>query len=179
VAQVGGTRSMDQSRRAKAVDPRGGIRTQVSVFILQAPARQRYYRPCPDAAQKAQNHPAASGESMFDRIRHRSVCAIALVACAWIATPASVFAGAQAPDARQLGVAESLLTYCSKVDPPTADAYRTRIKQLVQGTSEETLVKVRNSDEYRQARASLEDFVSNVNERNAKRMCTNGLKTHH
>jgi len=116
---------------------------------------------------------------MFDRIRHRSVCAIALVACAWIATPASVFAGAQAPDARQLGVAESLLTYCSKVDPPTADAYRARIKQLVQGTSEETLVKVRNSDEYRQARASLEDFVSNVNERNAKRMCTNGLKTHH
>jgi hypothetical protein len=163
----------------KAVNPRGGIRTQVSVFTLQAAARQRYYRPCPDAAQKAQNHPAASGESMFDRIRHGSVRAIALLACAWIAAPASVFAGAPAPDARQLGVTESLLTYCSRVDPPTAGAYRARIKQLVQGTSEETLVNVRNSDEYRQARASLDDFVSNVNERNAKRMCTNGLKTHH
>jgi hypothetical protein len=105
--------------------------------------------------------------------------AIALLACAWIAAPASVFAAAPAPDARQLGVTESLLTYCSKVDPPTASAYRAKIKQLVQGTSEETLVKVRNSDEYRKARASLDDFVSNVNERNAKRMCTNGLKTHH
>jgi hypothetical protein len=116
---------------------------------------------------------------MSDRIRYGAVRAIALLACAWTAAPASVFAGAPAPDARQLGVTESLLTYCSKVDPPSAGAYRAKIKQLVQGTSEETLVKVRNSDEYRQARASLDDFVSNVNERNAKRMCTNGLKTHH
>ena len=114
---------------------------------------------------------------MFDRLRHGSVCAIALLACAWIAAPA--FAGAPPPDARQLGVTESLLTYCSEVDPPIAGAYRAKIKQLVQGTSEETLVKVRNSDEYQKARTSLDNFVSNVNERNAKRMCTNGLKTHH
>ena len=116
---------------------------------------------------------------MSDRICHGSVCAIALLACAWIAAPASVLADAPAPDARQLAVTESLLTYCSKVDPPSAGAYRARIKQLVQGTSEETLVNVRNSDEYRQARTSVEDFVGNVNERNAKRMCTNCLKTHH
>jgi len=116
---------------------------------------------------------------MSDRIRYGSVCAVAVLACAWIAAPASVFADAPAPDARQLGVTESLLTYCSKVDPPTADAYRAKIKQLVEGKSQETLVKVRNSDEYRKARASLDAFVSNVNQRNARRMCTNGLKTHH
>lgn len=116
---------------------------------------------------------------MFDRIRHGSVCAVTLLVCAWIGAPADVFADAPTLDARQLAVTESLLTYCSKVDPPTASAYRARIKQLVEATSEETLVKVRNSDEYRQAHASLDDFVSNVNERNARRMCTNGLKTHH
>lgn len=116
---------------------------------------------------------------MFNRIRYGSVRAIALLAWACIAAPASVFGDAPAPDARKLGVTESLLTYCSKFDPPTVAAYRAKIKQLVQGTSEATLVKVRTSDEYRQARASLDDFVSNVNERNAKRLCTNGLKTHH
>lgn len=175
MAQVGGNKSVDQKQRTRAVE--FGLRSQFSPFHLAA--RRRYHRPCPDVAHKAENHPAASGESMSDRIGYGAVCAVALLACAWIAAPASVFAGAPAPDARQLGVTESLLTYCSKVDPPTAGAYRARIKQLVQGTSEETLVKVRNSDEYQKARTSLDNFVSNVNERNAKRMCTNGLKTHH
>jgi hypothetical protein len=34
---------------------------------------------------------------------------------------------------------------------------------------------VRSSDEYQRARASLEDFVSKVDEHNVKRMCSNGV----
>jgi hypothetical protein len=100
----------------------------------------------------------------------------ALAACAGLAVAVCAFAGdAPGPDPRTLGIAESMLSYCAKVDRDTAAGYREKIKHLVQSASEETLAKVRSSSEYLQARASIEDFVAKVDEHNAKRMCTNGL----
>jgi hypothetical protein len=102
----------------------------------------------------------------------------ALLACAALAGPAPVLADSTAPDARMLGITEGILTYCTKVDPPSAVKYRERIKLLVQGASDATLVQVRNSDAYLKARESMDDFISKVDEHNAKRVCVNGLADH-
>jgi len=99
----------------------------------------------------------------------------ALLGCAVLAGAALVRADGTGPDARTLGITEGILTYCTKVDPPSADKYRERIKLLVQGASDATLVAVRNSDAYVKARGSMDDFISKVDEHNARRVCVNGL----
>jgi hypothetical protein len=101
---------------------------------------------------------------------------IALLACGGLAWAAR--ADGPAPDPRVLGLAESMLSYCTKVDPVSAAAYQGKIGQLIQGASDEVLAKVRSSEEYQRARQSLEDFVSKVDEHNAKRVCTNGVAAH-
>ena len=102
----------------------------------------------------------------------------ALLGCAVLAGVAPVRADGTGPDARTLGITEGILTYCTKVDPPSAVKYRARIKVLVQGASDDTLAKVRNSDAYLKARQSMDDFISKVDEHNAKRVCVNGLADH-
>jgi hypothetical protein len=102
----------------------------------------------------------------------------ALLVCAVLAGVTLVRADGTGPDARTLGITEGILAYCTKVDPPSAVKYRERIKLLVQGASDATLVGVRNSDAYLKARESMNDFVSKVDEHNAKRVCVNGLAAH-
>jgi hypothetical protein len=99
------------------------------------------------------------------------------VACAFLAAPWAASAGETGPDPRTLGLTEGLLQYCSKSAPSTTVGYREKIMRLVQGVSEQELARVRASAEYLQARSSLEEFTSQVDEHNAKRMCANGLKT--
>jgi hypothetical protein len=101
-----------------------------------------------------------------------------LLACAVLTAPTLARADIPEPNARLLGVTEGILTYCTKVDPPSVARYRERIKLLVQGASDATLAKVRNSDAYLKARQSLDDFVSKVDEHNARRVCVNGLADH-
>ena len=100
-------------------------------------------------------------------------------ACSLLIVALVVAMGARAdesgPDPRVLGVTEGLLTYCEKMDPPAAAQYRERLKVLTQGASEAALARLRDSDVYRKARESLDDFVGKVDEHNAKRVCTNGL----
>jgi hypothetical protein len=100
---------------------------------------------------------------------------IALLACGCFTIP--TFAADEAPtvDARTLGIAEAILNYCAGIDPAAADKYRQQVKMLVQGASEQTLTQVRGSEEYRKARASMEDFVGKVDEHNAKRVCSEAV----
>lgn len=84
----------------------------------------------------------------------------------------------EGPDPKALAISESLVTYCTKVDSESAAKYRDRIKALVKGVSNDSLAKVRGSDAYRNARASMDDFVSKIDDHNAKRMCSNGLAAH-
>ena len=73
---------------------------------------------------------------------------------------------------RMLGMTEAVFDYCAKADPKGAAKVHARLKRLVQGASRETLAKVRKSDEYRNARSSMGDFVAKVDERNASRVCS-------
>jgi hypothetical protein len=96
----------------------------------------------------------------------------ALLACGWFAAVPLAYADEPVLDAQALGVIESVLQYCGAIDPVAAARLREKIKQLVQGASEQRLAQVRSSDEYRRAYDSVVDFVSKVDEHNAKRVCT-------
>jgi len=97
---------------------------------------------------------------------------VAWLTCAWFAVAPLAHADKPALNAQALGISESILNYCGPVDPASAAKLREKIKQLVQGASEQQLAQVRNSDEYRQAYDSVVDFVGKVDEHNAKQLCS-------
>lgn len=96
----------------------------------------------------------------------------AWLACAWLALPALAGAEGLAPNPYALGIAESAVNYCGPIDAAAAGKVRKTIEQLVQGASEQQLVEVRKSDEYRKAYESVVDFVGKVDPHNAKKFCS-------
>ena len=93
------------------------------------------------------------------------------LACGCLALAPFAWADGPTPKGQALGVAESALTYCAPLDPVAADGLRQRIKELVQGASDQQLAEVRSSDEYRKAYDSVVDFVAKIDPHNAKRFC--------
>ena len=100
----------------------------------------------------------------------RKACWVWLVWAAWAVAPIAHGDGAL-PNARMLGVSESILSYCGSRDPAAAERLRQKVKQLVQGASVKQLAEVRNSDEYRKAYDSVVDFAAKIEEHNLKRFC--------
>ena len=96
---------------------------------------------------------------------------LALLACAWLVTPLAARADTRALDVRTLGITESVLQYCGPLDPAAAAKLKVKIKHLVKGVSEQQLTQARGSSEYRKAYDSVTNFVSKIDERNAKRIC--------
>ena len=103
---------------------------------------------------------------------------VALLAYCGLAAPTLAQPDAKAPDARALGVTEAMLDYCTKAYPASADKYQFQVKRLTQGASQETLAKVRSSEQYRRAHDAEGDFVSRIDPRNAKRACSKPLVAH-
>jgi hypothetical protein len=93
------------------------------------------------------------------------------LACGCLALAPFAWADGPTPKGHALGVAESALKYCAPLDPVAADGLRQRIKELVQGASDQQLAEVRSSDEYRKAYDSVVDFVAKIDPHNAKRFC--------
>jgi hypothetical protein len=93
------------------------------------------------------------------------------------ALAASGVAAAAEPvvDARALGVAESILNYCSRVDAPVAARLQEKVDLLLHGTSAAAAARVRGTNEYRVAFESVTEFVSKVDPHNAKRPCSAAL----
>jgi hypothetical protein len=81
-------------------------------------------------------------------------------------------------NAQILGLTESVLQYCAKVDPGAAEKLEEKIKRLVGGASDETVAKVRRSEQYRTAYSSATQFVSQVDDKNAPRVCADALAEH-
>jgi hypothetical protein len=98
-----------------------------------------------------------------------------LVLCGTVALAQLALADPAAPDAKALGISEAVLSYCARVVPSVAAKYQERVKRVAQGASAATLAKVRNSDEYRKAHASVDDFVGKVDEHNAKVVCSESV----
>src|SRR5258706_4443719 len=94
------------------------------------------------------------------------------LACTWLAVPLLVHADTPSVNPRALGIVESIVNYCGRLDPAAAVRLREQVKQLAQGASEQQLAEVRNSNEYREAYDSVVEFVAKVDEHNAKRVCS-------
>lgn len=94
-------------------------------------------------------------------------CALALSGIAAAAEPAV--------DARALGRAESILNYCSRVDPSAAAKLHEKVDLLLHGLSTAAAAHIRGTNEYRAAYESVSDFVGKVDPHNAKRPCSAAL----
>jgi hypothetical protein len=99
----------------------------------------------------------------------------ALCACAWSIVPALARADTSAPDPRVLALADALLGYCSKADPSDAAKVEAHLKAAVAGASKERLAQVRSTDAYRRVYDSEVDFIGKVDERNARRICSESI----
>jgi hypothetical protein len=79
------------------------------------------------------------------------------------------------PDAHRLGLNESMLKYCSSLDPDDAAKLRQRIGDLWHGASGRQMDRVRHSDAYKTAYQSVTDFVAKVDDRNARLACMDAV----
>jgi hypothetical protein len=104
--------------------------------------------------------------------------AIRIAACTGLALLELAWADDPVVDARALGMAESMVTYCARLDVATAARYQQKAKLLVQGASEEAIAKARKSEAYRAAYDSVTDFTSKIDNRNAKLACTGSANRH-
>jgi hypothetical protein len=102
----------------------------------------------------------------------RMVCLVAALALP--ALPVRALA-AETPNARLLGLAESLLHYCERADAKDAGRYQEQVARLVKGASDRELAELRKSAEYRVAYDAETDFVGKVDERNASRVCATSV----
>lgn len=80
-----------------------------------------------------------------------------------------------APQAQTLATMETILEHCAKLSPADAEQYRQQAKMLVHGADEETLAKVRKSDEYQQSRDAMLESLAKVDEQSAKKACAQSL----
>jgi hypothetical protein len=94
---------------------------------------------------------------------------------ATIVAPGLALADEPAPQPQALATMETILEHCAKLNPATADQYREQAKMLVQDTSEETLAKVRKSDEYQQSRDLTLESLAKVDDQDAKKACAQSL----
>jgi len=88
-----------------------------------------------------------------------------------IAAPGLALADEPAPQAQALATAEAILEHCAVLIPSEADRFRKQGTLLTQGASEETLDKVRKSDEYQQSRNLALESLAKVDEKDAKKAC--------
>jgi hypothetical protein len=102
-----------------------------------------------------------------------------LVVCGLLAL-LPVLAGAVEPpvDAHTLGINESVLHYCSHVDPEDAVRLQDKVKAMVQGTTDQALAAIRADLEYRKAYDSITLFVGKIDQHNAQKFCARSLAPH-
>ncbi|HEV7611472.1 MAG TPA: hypothetical protein VGO37_06330 [Steroidobacteraceae bacterium] len=81
-------------------------------------------------------------------------------------------AGEPAPDARTLGVAESIVSYCTRVDPPSAVKLQEKVQELLKGVAGAAVAELRKSKEYKAGYAELTAYVGTVDQQNAAAPCT-------
>lgn len=95
-----------------------------------------------------------------------------VAAVAFGAITGTATAAAPAVDASALGVAESALNVCGRVDASAAAKLQERINQLTQGVSADDLAQARSTDAYRSAFETVADYVGKVSDDSAKAACS-------
>lgn len=75
-------------------------------------------------------------------------------------------------DARELGVAESLMSWCARVDPEGSAKIQARVNQMVAGRAPELLEETRQSEPYRSGYASVSAFTPQIDPHNTRKYCS-------
>ena len=83
-----------------------------------------------------------------------------------------VHAGESALNAQQLAITERVLKFCAPVDAGAAKRLQDKVAELVKGRSEAELDKARDSEEYKKGSTLIDGFIAQVDERNAKTLCS-------
>ena len=96
-----------------------------------------------------------------------------------IVAPGLALGDEPAPQAQALATAEAILEHCAKLIPAEAGRFGEQGTLLTQGASEETLAKVRESDEYQQAREATLESLTRVDEKDAKKACAQDPARNH
>ena len=78
----------------------------------------------------------------------------------------------QALQARSLGIWDRVVQYCASSDPVAAAKLRGKVDELTKGLSNQQIADLRQSDEYHSAHTWMDGFVSQVDEHNTKRLCS-------
>ena len=95
-----------------------------------------------------------------------------MLACVLLLGPAVSLAADRALDVPALGVAESLLKYCSKVDASSNAKLQERVALLTGRASPQEIEAARKTEDYRNGYESFVNFSAKLDERNAKLMCS-------
>ena len=102
------------------------------------------------------------------------VLAIA-VAGAVMMSPARAADSDATPNPRTLGVKESILSYCTRVDPSAAVTLREDLNRLLHGSSAVVVAALRKTNEYQAGYSAVTDFVGKVEKQNAAKPCVAAL----
>jgi len=70
-----------------------------------------------------------------------------------------------------LGSVQGTVDFCAQLDPASAATYQGFPKLIVQGTAEEEVEKVRRSDEYKEAYASVSAQLKDIPKEQAIESC--------
>jgi hypothetical protein len=77
------------------------------------------------------------------------------------------------PDPAALGMADALLSFCTKVAPAEVEKFRQQVDQLSKDVSAQKLAEVRQSDAYRNAHKAVDDFAAKADSQSARLVCAN------
>ncbi len=78
-------------------------------------------------------------------------------------------------DPTALAAVDAMIAFCSKTDPASAARYQEQLQLIAPNATEGELAKVRDTDEYRTARASSEELVAKTNAHDAREACSRAL----
>ena len=90
---------------------------------------------------------------------------------AGVACPSFAWADEPAPSAQTLATVEAILERCAVLSPADAQRYRELVRMIAPGASEDTLAKLRKSDEYRTLHDQMLESLANVGEADARASC--------
>lgn len=93
---------------------------------------------------------------------------------AWAAAVLPVLASAGEPtvDVQALATTQAILDFCARANPKAAEQYAQQSQALLQGISTQAADELRRSDAYQQSYDAIAQMISDVPEKEARRVCS-------
>ena len=76
-----------------------------------------------------------------------------------------------------LGIVESVLNFCSRVDPHDAASFEAQRKNLLSGSSQDSIEGLRGSSAYRSSYDMISDALKGISRSEGAQICAAGAKS--